>query len=226
MFDLFLNGLSIVGSVGSVVSYVNGFALERDIRQIRASLQHIERINEELRGARMRVPDNLVGAFLGDLSGLRSFGEFRDPSQVFKVYEGRLREEFRRQTSSLLEEMIGEFRSLSRAVRVAESKPLMIEEDLFDRVRVNPGDVGVRDVIEVPDGRLLQAGRPHVVTAGSSPVVWEDPWSRRRFMGSMPTTGLQRYGLGIEVPRYKRAKDGFIYSEAHGLYLPILFLER
>jgi hypothetical protein len=126
----------------------------------------------------------------------------------------------------LLEEMIGELRTLSGAVRVAESEPLVIENDLFDRIRLNPRDVVMRNVVEVPDGQMLKVARNHVVTARSSPVLWEDPWSRRRFMGIMPTTGLQRYGLRIEVPRYNRAKDGFIYSEAHGLYLPVLFLER
>lgn len=226
MFDLLLNGLNLAGTASSIASYVNGFALERDVRQIKASLERLERINEELKSTRSLLPPDLVGNFLGDLSGLKSFGRSGNPAQLLANYEQNLRDGFRRQAISLVEDLIGEFRALSQAVRVVESEPLMFEGDLFNSVRLDPWAAGVRNIVEVPDGRIFKVASHQVITGDSSPLLWEDPWSQRRFMGTIPMAGLRRYGLRIEPPRYQRANDGFIYSTSHGLYLPVLLLER
>ena len=226
MFDLLLNGLNLAGTAGSLASYLKGFALERDVKQIKESLLRLERLNEDLKSARSLVPPDLIGNFLGDLSGLRSFGRRKDATQLLADYEQNLREGFRRQASSVVEDLIGELRALSQSVRVVESEPLMFEGDLFNSVRLDPWAAGVRQIVEIPDGRIFKVARHQVMTADSSPLLWEDPWSQKRFMGTIPLAGLRRYGLRIEPPRYQRANDGFIYSASHGLYLPGLFLER
>lgn len=46
MFDLLLNGLNLAGTASRIASYVNWFALERDVRQIKVSLQHMNFISQ------------------------------------------------------------------------------------------------------------------------------------------------------------------------------------
>lgn len=226
MFDLLLNGLNVLGSVGSLASYVKGFALERDVEQLKASVQRIAKISEELRFARVEVPDRLVENFLADLSVLKSFGRSESPVQLLAKYEEALRQAFRRQLGYWGQELVGELRSLSEAVQLSETEPLLVDGDLFERVRLDPGGMGVSNMAQVRDGRIWHSAGGRLVTRASAPIFWEDPWSRRRFMGTVPMATFRRYGLHIEPPRYQQAKDGFVYSERHGLYLPVLFLER
>lgn len=224
MFDLLFNGLSAAGSAAGVASYISGFTLERNVAQIRQSLERLEKLHRSL-ASRTSFPDSqFFNELLGDFSGLRALGQQRGAEQLLQDYDRQLREQFRLQASSVVEDLVGEMKALSQAVRVVETEPVEVDPRLMHGIHRDAWGTGIRDIIEVPQGRLYGATGRRLVDRESTPLVWTDPRSRKRFLGTMPLGQLRRYGVHMGAPTYHVAADGFVYSPSHGLYLPTFYL--
>jgi hypothetical protein len=218
MIELISNGINLAGSLASMYSVASGYSLEKNIRQIQDSLRRLEDLQSQLLN-RSRIG----GTALNDLLALiGSFKDLKNPVHQTSVI--RTMEDYARQVQrdrSLLDCAMDEMRRMVDAVRYTETAPIQMPRNMVRELILNPYDAGVTQFWNISNGGLWVQDCPRIMNVNLTPITWGNPLTGEMFLGEIPIQRLGAFGLRFRVPTYKHVIDGHVFSDRHGLYLPI-----
>lgn len=223
MWELIANGL---GLVGTGVSLVSGFALDKKTDVMSSSLERIENLQAQLL-EQARSKQQFIH---GPVSLVRNFGREPDPraqlktAQVLAEYSQQLQSDLNASTSRILNEVVSEMRRVIDSVRLTVSGEMHVPRKFARAIVHNPFDAGVVEFRDITEHGIWGVKEPHIVSPNLSPIWWSNPRSGKSYLGKISTAELERYGIKTTAPRYLHTVDGHVYSPEHGLYLPSYFV--
>ncbi len=225
MWELLINGVNLLGSAAGIGSFASGFALEKDIGRISNSLRRLEELNHDLLRATQnnrRLIEQVVPV-LSEFPNLRTPAQQATSAGFLQQYLSEFCDGITATTRNILTASVAEVQNVVDSIHYAETKRVKVPEQLLHRIAANPSALGIPQVWDISNGGLLGWGGCQIMDNSVTPITWSNPLTGRVFLGEVPYEALRRYGLDIRAPKYQLTRDGYAYSPAHGLYLPVGF---
>lgn len=225
MWQLLANGLNLVANASGVYSFVRGFSVERNMRQMQAAIARLEKFNEELRhpssknfGAATELAP-LIEEFIGQQNSLRRL----QAKAEFESLTSQLSRGIPDASVPFLTNVHRSMQTALASVHVSHGHSAAAPPELLHSILRDPGRAGLTRMWDVTAGGLSSVERPTILTSQFAPIFWDDPRTRRSFLGEMPLRLLSGYGVSVRAPEYRYHADGHIFSERYGLYVPYDF---
>lgn len=219
MWELLVNGLSLVGTGHS---FISGFTLDKKVKELRSSQERLEKIQSQLleRVNSTNVLGNDILPLLDSFRRESNPGEQLKISQILGEYSRQLQGDLQGKTYSLLTDAVSEMQRTLESVRLTLAPAQPAPPQFLNTLFRDPFAAGLVEFKDISTGGIWGVNESHLVNPHMSPVSWVNPFTGRSFLGRITLGDLQRYGINVTPPRYRHTVGGHVYSEVHGLYLP------
>lgn len=223
MWELLANGVSLAANASGLYTFASGFSVDRNNRQIQASVDRVERLLETHLHGSAKHSDTVdrLAATISQFVGHPGFVERQHFQAAFVQLSRQIAGEI---AQHFLSEVRNEMRTVQESVRVSHGSLVHAPSHLLHAILRDPFGAGMTRVWDISAAGLASVDRPVILTPQFAPISWINPGTQQTFLGEMPFRSLRGYGLSVRAPEYRHMADGHIFSERHGLYVPRDFL--
>lgn len=221
-----LNALSVASNLTSIVSYLSGFSLEKNIDQIAKSVQSLNDISKRIddlskTSYQSNILLNEIATKIPTFRGNDIYNQGLALQHLSQLWEQEQLQ--RKHERDLLYDTINEMKNILQSFRYAQSQPQEIPRKMLNTLTVSPEKV-LHYIAPFNSTDIMnQSITQRIMNQNISPVILQYP-NNQSYFGAISNQYLYDHGVKLHVPQYTASIDGHIFSPKHGLYLPsILF---
>jgi len=222
MWQLMLNGLSLLSSGVGLYSSARGFSAEKNVEQIQQSLKRIEGLHDQLLDA-SRVSRTIiegVAPLLSDFSQLKNPAQQVLSAATLEQIVRSINREETEATRAILAASMAEIRTVLDSFRLAQSPTFPAPANILQELLEDPYEAGITSLWDISESGLWTPEQPQLANRVFTPITWSHPKTGQTFLGKMPISRLQRFGLNQQPLSYPHTIDGLVFSDRYGLYVP------
>lgn len=223
-FDLISNGINIgldviSGGAGlsSIASYVSGFSLSKNIKQIESSSRCLKDIQSEISHITETnsSTNDLLRQIQSSVSYFTKTNSVKEQQNIYTSLLNQLAVQSQQQMiqyKKMTDEILHEFERVLQSIRFEQGPRQMISPQLVSNVMQNPLLAGIHSFSELSIDALEKYKS---ITPHSSPIIWGA--GQNKYCGIIGRDYLRANGVQVS---YNAKYEGYSFDLKSGLYLP------
>lgn len=227
-FDLISNGVNIGldiisggAGVSNIASYISGFSLSKNIKQIESSTRCLKDIQSEIAHITQvhSSTNDLIHQIQSSLSCFTDTNSIKEQQKIYTSLLNQLATQSSQQMiqyKKITDEILHEFKQVLQSIRFEQGPRQMISPRLISSVMQNPLQAGIHTFSEFSIDALEKYKS---VTPHSSPIIWGT--GQNRYCGIIGRDYLKAKGVQVS---YNAQYEGYSFDLKSGLYLPQIFI--
>lgn len=211
-----ITGFGVVSGCASIASYISGFSLEKDVDQIKKSLEVLEDIKRDIN--QVCDKDDIILTKIND--GIKQFytnNKIKQEMIINDIY--RL---FKEQNKlfvcqqDIIMNALNEMNQILNSIKFNIGVPMNINNNFTRDIIIDPYRMGIH---EFSPFDYSFVNNPGLITNNISPIIWSDT-QHNMYYGKISKDVLNNYGFDVKTKMYSAKFEGYAYVSKYGLYLP------